>query len=238
MSRIKTDPAFPQQVSVTSLIESYLFDLPDHEYLARRRNETWADPVLHDVGLQWGARHGSLLHKASEEGRLLWMQALIERGADPWQAAQSDGLPPVGWAAQAQQTVSVMELLRHPGRCPNPPDHSRTTLFHAMMAQTDPLAVAAWVRWWQAHGDPLCVALFDRSDTQGLYPTHVLANQAWANESFLDQLLELGFAADAQDQAGRTPHERLLAVHPELRPAPVVPVRAPGPRFRRRQVTS
>jgi hypothetical protein len=239
MSRISTDSIAYEQPSVTSIIESYLFDLPDGVHLQTRCNEVWPAAILHDARLQWGQRHGTLLHKASEEGRLLWVQALLARGADPWQLAESDGLPAIGWAAQAQQTACVLHLLRQTGPCPNPKEGLPTTLFHVMLAQTDPVAVEAWVQWWQAHGDPLCVPLFDRPDAHGLFPTHVFTHQPMATAAGLERLFDLGFSAHAQDGAGRTPMERLYALQPALKPVPVVaPVRpravTDGPRFRRR----
>lgn len=238
MSRTTADSSIIDQIDVTSLVENYLFDFPDHAHLEHRDGEVWPAGALSDVKLQWGNRYGSLLHKACEDGRLLWVQALVAHGADPWQAASGDGLPPAGWAARAGQEACFLSMLMHPGRCPNPPPGHAPNLFHLVMAQPDPLMISAWLAWWEIHGDPLCVPLFDRPDTEGRYPPHVVADRTDANPALLSRLLCMGFSQVTEDRCGRSPADRMIWKHPEMA-APVVPAaaRAEG-RFKRRQTVS
>lgn len=240
MSGASLDSNTIDQVDVTSLIESYLFDFPDHVHLEQRAGEAWPAAALHDAKLQWGQQRGTLLHKACEDGRLLWVQALMARGADPWLAAGGDGLPPAGWALRGEQEACFLALLMHPGRCPNPATKAQTTLFHLIMAQPDPVLIHAWLDWWETHGDPLCVPLFDRHDAEGRHPSHVVADRPHPDVALQGRLFDLGFARSAQDRCGRTPAERMVWQHPELVPALPVTTRTPatGLRFRRRQHSS
>jgi hypothetical protein len=237
MSRTITDSTSTNQMDVSSLVESYLFDFPDHAHLEQRKGEVWPAEVLNNGKMQWGSQRGSLLHKACQDGRLSWVNALIERGADPWQAAASDGLPPAGWAARGEQGACFLTLLMYPGRCPNPPTQATTNLFHLLMAQRDLMMTQTWLAWWESHGDPLCVPLFDRPDAEGRHPTHVVADRLQADPGLLSQLLDLGFSHAAQDRCGRSPSERMVWQHPELiPPTPEKCVDAREPRrFRRRQ---
>lgn len=234
MSQIQPDLHADEQAAVTSLIESYLFDFPDHPSLIRAAVTSWPEAVLTHTHLQWGTQRGSLLHKACEDGRLLWVNALLDREADPWAAAEGDGLPAAGWAARGQQTACLLRVLAVPGACPNPRPRDATTLFHVMMGQADDAAVEAWLAWWQVHGDPLCVPLFDRPDEHGLHPTHLLADRPQPARGWLDRLMGLGFSAAARDPAGRTPQERLASRHPLRVPSAPAPVALGTRRFSRR----
>lgn len=213
MDRTIADSLPPIQSETLELAEAYLFDQPDILTVSAWRTKPFPVEMLNNTAMVWDGRAGALLHRACADGRLVWVNALLEQGADPWLPCP-EGLPPAAWAAQNSQTATFLRLLDEPVSLRPPEMISDTTLFHAIMAQSDPMMVEAFMAWWAAKGDVFHLALYDRPDAQGAHPTHLAAVREERAAETLQRLIEFGFSAHATDRYDMTPWARLHQAHP------------------------
>lgn len=160
-------------LSVADVAQRYLFGGVDYETVAAIDGCEWPRHLIDGGNVTIGNRTASLLAHAAADGKVVWIEAMLKRGAQAWKG-DHNGMPAAGFAAETGMLAAFVRLLKAPGICPAPSGNAGTTLVHLVLRQPDPMFGVILGEYLMEQHDALLATAFARRDTCGLTPIDIM----------------------------------------------------------------